>query len=64
MLLDLEKIVRKYNLNIRGVIHIGAHLGQEYPIYKKLSIENIAFFEPQKEIFNQLKKTIFIKKAI
>ena len=58
MLLDLEKIVRKYNLNIRGVIHIGAHLGQEYPIYKKLSIENIAFFEPQKEIFNQLKKTI------
>ena len=39
MLLDLEKIVRKYNLNIRGIIHIGAHLGQEYPVYKELSIE-------------------------
>ena len=34
MILDLEKIVLKYNLNIKGVIHIGAHLGQEYPIYK------------------------------
>ncbi len=58
MLLDLEKLALKYNLNIRGVIHIGAHVGQEYSIYKRLSIENMAFFEPQKELFNQLKETI------
>ena len=33
MLLDLKKIVKKYHLNIRGIIHVGAYIGEEYPIY-------------------------------
>ena len=54
MILDLKKIVKKYNIKIKGVIHIGAHLGQEYSIYNKMNISNMVFFEPQKDIFNQL----------
>lgn len=29
MLLDLEMLVKKYNMDIKGVIHIGAHLGKK-----------------------------------
>ena len=64
MLLDLDKLVQKYNLQIDGVIHIGAHLGQELSIYKELSIDKIVFFEPQKAIFGKLKKALTDTKNI
>ena len=58
MILDLYKIVNKYNIDIKGVIHIGAHLGQEYSMYNKMNISYMVFFEPQKNIFNQLLNNI------
>ena len=53
MLLDLKNLIKKYHMDIKGIIHIGAFLGEEYPLYKKLSIDNLAFFEPQEDLFNQ-----------
>ena len=35
MLLDLEMLVKKYNMDIKGVIHIGAHFGEENNVYKQ-----------------------------
>ena len=46
MIISLDKIVKKYNLKIKGVIHIGAHYGEEYLPYKEQGIENMIFFEP------------------
>jgi len=46
MMLSFEKMVRDYKLDIRGVIHIGAHHGQEYEAYAKQGIKNMVFFEP------------------
>lgn len=58
MILDLKQLVKKYNLKINGVIHIGAHNGGEYPIYKDLGIENMMFFEPNPRIFAELKNKV------
>ena len=59
MLLDFENIVNKYNMSLTGVIHIGAHHGSEYKLYKKYnSIKNLVFFEPDPDSFKVLKKTI------
>jgi FkbM family methyltransferase len=58
MLLDLGNLQRKYNCNINGVLHIGAHGGGEYGTYKSLSIEPIIFVEPQPNIFKQLKENV------
>ena len=58
MLLDLKKLIKKYHLNIRGVIHVGAYIGEEYPLYRELSIDNLAFFEPQEDLFGQLRDII------
>ena len=50
MLFDITQYVTK---SISGIIHIGAHHGNEYEILKKLS-ENFLMFEPQKEVYNKL----------
>lgn len=46
MIMSLKNIVEKYSLNIKGVLHIGAHFGEEYTVYKEQGIENMIFFEP------------------
>lgn len=54
-LLDLKN---KYNLQITGIIHVGAHVGQELSIYRDMSIENIVCFEPLREAFERLQNTV------
>ena len=58
MILDFNTIISKYNLKINGVLHIGAHYGQEYKLYKSVNISNLIFFEPLKDNFNILKTTV------
>lgn len=58
MLLNLIELKNKYNFNIKGVIHVGAHFGEEHQIYKQLNIKNIVYFEPVKKTFNILKENV------
>jgi len=46
MLLDYNLLVRKYSMKVRGVLHIGAHHGEEHGIYRSHGISEIAYFEP------------------
>ena len=65
MLMPLNILVNKYNLVISGVIHIGAHYGQEFKEYERFGIENLIFFEPVKRnyegLINNLPKSKKIK---
>lgn len=54
MILDFENIVRSYKMDIKGVIHVGAHYGSEYNSYKKMDINNMLFFEPLKDNYKKL----------
>ena len=58
MLLNLKKLKEKYNLNIKGVLHIGAHFGQEYSTYEDMNINDVMFFEPLPHTFEMLKKNV------
>ncbi len=58
MLLNLDNLKQKYKLNIKGVLHIGAHVGQEYVAYERLGIINVMFFEPVPSTFNKLKENV------
>jgi FkbM family methyltransferase len=67
--LDLEELVQKYQVKIQGLIHVGAHYGQEYEIYQKLGIANLIFFEPLSQNFQILKthvgeKAKLVQKAL
>ena len=35
MLIFLDDLVKKYNIKITGIIHIGAHECEELPIYER-----------------------------
>lgn len=58
MLLDFNHLKEKYNMNIKGMIHIGAHHGQEHTLYKQNKISNIVYFEPLKSNFEILEKNV------
>lgn len=45
-------------LDIKGCIHIGAHEGQEYPLYKQLGISNLIFYEALPDNFAKLKQNV------
>jgi FkbM family methyltransferase len=58
MLISLPEIVSKYNLNIKGVIQVGAHWAEEHDIYVQLGINNIVYIEPCGEAFGVLIKKV------
>ena len=58
MLLNLNDLVVKYNMNINGVIHVGAHFGEEHTTYKKLNVGKVVYFEPVKKTFDKLKESV------
>ena len=67
--LDLRKLVVKYNLSIKGVIHIGAHFGEENRVYDALGVKSRIFFEPSDSSFSILKERLndrfpLVKKAL
>ena len=45
-------------VNIKGCILIGAHHGQEYPLYKQFGISNLLFYEALEENFKTLKESV------
>ena len=58
MLLDFHTICNKYNLNIKGVLHIGAHYGQEDSLYRSKNVQNIMYFEPLTNNFKVLESNV------
>lgn len=58
MLLNLDELTVKYSLNIKGVLHIGAHHGHENTDYSRLGITNKIFFEPAPDNFKILEQRV------
>ena len=50
MIFDLNQICSHFNLKIKGVLHIGAFIGEELTAYRKLGLTNTILFEPQKTL--------------
>ena len=58
MLISFRDIKIKYNMNIKGIIHIGAHFGQEIPEYIGCGIQDIILFEPLTKNFKILESHV------
>jgi len=58
MLLSFKDLVKKYNMSISGVIHIGAHYGEEVQDYIDEGVQDILLFEPLSENFNILEQNV------
>lgn len=55
MLIDFSKAIADYGLSIKGVIHVGAHHGQEYDEYAKNNVHKVIFIEPCEKAFSVLR---------
>jgi len=58
MILDFRSLIKKHKLNIKGILHIGAHHGDEHSTYLSNGVNNIIYFEPVKKNYEELKKRI------
>jgi FkbM family methyltransferase len=58
MLLNLTHLIRKHGLKIKGVIHVGAHFGEEDKEYLQHGIYLRHYFEPCAKAFKVLKHNI------
>jgi len=59
MLLDLNHCIKKYEMNLKGVIHIGAHFGEEIEAYLQIpTITSVLMFEPHPDTFETLKQKV------
>ena len=57
MLLNYDNLVKKYNMNVTGIIHIGGHYGEELDIYARFpSIKDVVIFEPDAKNFKVLQE--------
>lgn len=53
--MDFKTLLEKYGCtDRRGLIHIGAHIGEEIPLYKELGFQKILSFEPLSVPFSQI----------
>jgi FkbM family methyltransferase len=57
MIFDFKYLLNTYSLDIKGIIHIGGHQGQEYDLYKALNVP-LLFFEPQSYNYNILRSKV------
>jgi FkbM family methyltransferase len=54
MLLPLHHLIDTYALDIRGIVHVGASLGQEINQYNDAGIEDVIWIEADPEIYSAL----------
>lgn len=52
MIFNLESVKQQLNIDIKGVIHVGAFDGSELVHYRKLNLFNTILFEPQQVMYN------------
>lgn len=58
MLINFTHLKKKYDMNIKGIIHVGAHYGEEFKEYLKNNIKIIHGFEPVKKNYKILAENV------
>jgi FkbM family methyltransferase len=58
MLISFSNIKKKYNMNIKGIIHVGGHYGEEIHDYINNGISEIVIFEPLLSNFQILERNV------
>ena len=54
MLINFTSLYNKYEMDIKGIVHIGAHYGEEIQDYVEKGIQKITLFEPLSKNFDIL----------
>lgn len=58
MMITLEELVKDYNVNPKGIVHIGAHEGQELEAYLEQKVPKVVWIEANPVIYETLKERL------
>lgn len=58
MLIDFRQLWPKYGINPNGVLHIGANVGEEAPVYLELGVKKQIWIEANPIIYDKLRDNI------
>lgn len=64
MIIPFDQLVKDFKLQIKGVIHVGAHVGQEFVDYERHGVEYQMWFEPCRESYLKLLSNLPVRKNI
>lgn len=54
MLIDFRELFPRWNIQPKGVLHVGANIGEEAPVYLELGIERQIWIEPNPQMVEKL----------
>lgn len=60
----LKQCLEMVKGRVEGVLHVGAHTGQEAPIYKELGIERVVWVEANPELLDELRANVAPQEVI
>lgn len=58
MLLDLAALIEQRHMKIKGILHVGAHLAEEAPLYSSLGISNVWWVEGNQDNMDRITATV------
>lgn len=58
MLLDLKTLQEKYEINLKTVLHVGAHKAEELGLYEELGAKSVIWIESNSKLANELKQRL------
>lgn len=59
MLIAWDDLVAKYQIKPSGVLHVGAHMGEEAPIYQRAGVTNVWWVEANPALIPSLEGVVF-----
>lgn len=58
MIIDFRQLFPQYGIKPKGVLHVGANVGEERDVYLELGVRRQLWLEPNPEIFLKLKANL------
>ena len=58
MIIDFRDLFPRYNISPRGVLHVGANVGEEFPVYMELGVKKQIWVEAHRPTFEKLKANV------
>ena len=58
MLLDLKDLQSKYGIDLKTVLHVGAHKAEELSLYEGLGAKSVIWIESNSNLANELKQRL------
>lgn len=58
MLIDFRTLFPQYNIKPTGILHVGANIGEEAPVYHELGIQKVIWVEANPDLFPKLMENI------